>query len=131
MQFNQKGTKDYTPMTLSRLLGSSSVELAGSVRACTELQWVISRLLEKSEHPDLVTEMHILQDIDRLQQTLADLACLLEFVAAQGLDIEIDSWAAMGAMRLPSLRQRIFGPTSSDDEGEMVKNETDDDVTWF
>ncbi len=70
-------------MTMGHLLGRSSEELANSVRACTELQWVISRLLEKSEHPDLVTEMHVLQDIDRLQQTLADLACLLETAAGE------------------------------------------------
>lgn len=34
-------------MTMGHLLGRSSEELANSVRACTELQWVISRLLEK------------------------------------------------------------------------------------
>ena len=117
-------------MTIGHLLGRSSEELANSVRACTELQWVISRLLEKSDHPDLVTEMHVLQDIDRLQQTLADLACLLETAACENPDQRFDASSALQAMRLPSLRERMFGP----DPSAPTQNEgrdTSNDITWL
>ena len=117
-------------MTMGHLLGRSSEELANSVRACTELQWVISRLLEKSEHPDLVTEMHVLQDIDRLQQTLADLACLLETAASEGPEMKIDASAALAAMRLPSLRQRMFDTDLTEAPGRTDPDETSD-ITWL
>jgi hypothetical protein len=117
-------------MTLGHLLGRSSVELANSVRACTELQWVISRLLEKSDHPDLVTEMHVLQDIDRLQQTLADLACLLETSASALPEQVFDASSALQAMRLPSLRDRMFDLVATPaTQGDTT--DSSNDITWL
>lgn len=117
-------------MTIGHLLGRSSVELANSVRACTELQWVISRLLEKSDHPDLVTEMHVLQDIDRLQQTLADLACLLETSACALPEQVFDASSALQAMRLPSLRDRMFDLGSAPaTQGDTT--DSSNDITWL
>ena len=130
MQAEQRDSAPTHEMTLAHLLGRSSEELASSVRACTELQWVISRLLEKSDHPDLVTEMHVLQDIDRLQQTLADLACLLETVAIEGAEHAIDASTALGAMRLPSLRHRMFGGLEPS-AGQGGEEEEASDITWL
>ncbi len=116
-------------MSLKRVLEQSSKELVHSVRACTELQWVISRLLDKSQHPDLVAEMRVLQDIDRLQQTLAELACLFETISTNGPGLSCDVSAALGAMRLPSLRERMFAPAHKPSPHE-VSDDTDE-VTWL
>lgn len=107
-----------------------SEELAQSVSSCTQLQWVISRLLEASKHPDLVTEMHVLQDIDRLQQTLADLACLFERLAESGADVPVCSDTARNAMRLDSLKERIFGAPESAEEDGASKCDVSD-ITWL
>ena len=117
-------------ISLGQILGKSSAELACSVRDCTELQWVISRLLEKSQHPDLVTEMHVLQDIDRLQQTLADLACLLDTISSEVPELAVDMASAQNAMRLASLRARVFESGDIEDV-PVTESRTANDVTWL
>ncbi len=130
MQVPQQETTGDKPMTLGGLLGSCSTELANSARSCTELQWVITRLLERSKHPDLAAEMHVLQDIDRLQQTLADLACLFEAVATLRPEVEIDTDTVLNTMRLPSLRNRLCDRDSAGGDKDTAMTQGND-ISWL
>ena len=107
------------------------MELAQSVHACTQVQWSISKLLDKVNHPDLAAEMHVLQDVDRLQQTLADLACLLERLATLSPATDLPREALASALRLASLQARVFGECPVQDGEVDLAECSQTDVTWL
>lgn len=117
---------------LNDLLEGCSSEVASSARSCTELQWVISRLLESANHPDLAAEMHVLQDIDRLQQTLGDLACLLELIGKKVQDQSLEKTDVAASLRLMSLRVRLLNETvATEAPEEQLESCENSDVTWL
>ncbi len=117
---------------MSKLLAGCSTEIAASARSCTQLQWVMSRLLETAQHPDLAAEMHVLQDIDRLQQTLGDLACLLELISSRALEQPVQKEDFLSSLRLVSLRTRLLNePAGSDSQQEGLESCEASDVTWL
>ena len=101
--------KTETPDTLDlgKTLADLGRELHHAAESCAVLQWSISTLLEKVHHPDLAAEIHMLQDIDRLQQTLADLSSLLAVSAGAANGSRVSSFDIGGAIRLESLRSRL------------------------
>lgn len=115
----------YSVPTLGDILDAASKELGSATGICADIQWLIAQLLESAHHPDLPAELHMLQDIDRLQQELADLARLLAHVA------QLPEIGAMGGnvprstITLPSLRERLW---SEPDAGE---GDASGDIDWF
>lgn len=103
-------------------------ELAQAAKSCTELQWALSAILDSINPKGLSAQMHMLQDIDRLQQTLADLACLTEALAnkVEGPDICAEEFAAV--LRLDSLRARIFDGADLGASHDAQNNEA---ITWL
>jgi len=116
---------------MSLLLSGLARETAQAAESCTVLQWSVSTLLDKVHHPDLGAEIHMLQDIDRMQQTLADVSAILTALSPNlaGVAVCCDDLAAV--IRLESLRQRLqvaVGLTAAADH-EHPPN--DDEVTWL
>lgn len=74
---------------------------------CGAIQWSISAILETIHHPDLGAEIHILQDIDRIQQTLSDMAALLQTIGDQACGPPIGKDRIGSVIRLESLRCRL------------------------
>ena len=122
---------DHTEMgyDLGRTLFQVSAEITEAAGHCTALQASISTLLDKLDHPDLGAEIHMLQEVDRLQQTLADIAGLLDVAARAGDGRHIPRDAAGRALRLESLRRR-FGWSGGDDGSDPVGNDPFD-VDWL
>lgn len=117
----------------SRLLAETMYrigdELAHSAKTCVALQWSISALLDKVHHPDLGAEMHMLQDIDRLHQTLTDLAFLSQVIAGLSEDFSIPYEPLIAAPKLESLRQRLFVEETPAADASGHDDETE--ITWF
>jgi hypothetical protein len=99
------------------LLAAVSNELANAAQDCGGIQVLISSLLDKTDHPDLVAEFHMIQDLDRVNQTLADLALLVQSVAQSLAQGEFHLEAIAHDVKLSSLRSRLFPSlVSSDDQ---------------
>lgn len=111
----------------SLALSATSNELCELAHLCKEIQWAISALLETAHHPDLAVEMHVLQDIDRMQQTLIDLSKLVG-EAAEILPLSLeDGLKLKETIHLESLQRRLF--PNSTDQNDVDRQK--DDITWF
>ncbi|MEC7760580.1 MAG: hypothetical protein VX874_01550 [Pseudomonadota bacterium] len=105
-----------------KLLAAVSSELAEASDDCGKLQHLISSLLDKTDHPDLVAEFHMIQDLDRMNQTLADLSGLVLSIA-KAMVIDADNLAELSeGLKLASLRGRLFpeNAPASDDDSEQI-----------
>jgi hypothetical protein len=113
---------------LDALLVEISRESSNLSEQCGRIQWSISAMLDIVDHPDLGAEIHVLQDIDRIQQTLADIAAILVVTGehADGAPILKDEIGA--AIRLESLRQRLG--LSVHLRGDTPAPEASD-ITWL
>ncbi len=112
---------------LDALLSALAAEIALLAEHCGTLQGSISALLGTVNHPDLGAEIHMLQDVDRFQQTLVDLAAILSAVRTpSAAAVSKDQVGAV--IRLESLRQRLG--LSDDLPGEPGPS-TGSDVTWL
>lgn len=112
-------------LLLSDAMSRLSNELDRAAKDCATLQHLTSSLLEKLHHPDLAAEFLMLQDLDRLHQTLEDLRGLSRVLANVQPDPWIDRMTLENSLHLHSLRSRMFpdiGGTSQDDV---------DETTWF
>lgn len=74
---------DAETISYGEILARLSDELEKQTLALGVLEWSISALLDKVNHPDLGEEIHVLQDIDRLQQTFGDIAAVIRVVSEQ------------------------------------------------
>lgn len=115
-------------LDLGTLLQRLAVELQESATHLTALQWSISILLEKVHHPDLAEEIHMLQDIDRLQQTLADVAAVIDVTAALPAPVAIPRDPVCAAIRLESLRSRL---NLAGVGGDRIGVGDEVDITWL
>lgn len=98
------------------LIGAISRELVAASEDCSKIQVLISSLLDKTDHPDLVAEFHMIQDLDRMNQTLADLAVLTRSLTSIVATEEIDVESIAGGLKLTSLRDRLFPNASETDD---------------
>ena len=114
-------------VALSAILGEVALEIDRLAEQCRTIQWSISTMLERVNHPDLRAEIHMLQDVDRIQQTLADAAAILAVVCANADEGSIRKADIFAAIRLESLRQRLgfSDPLPGDTPPETA------DVTWL
>lgn len=115
---------------VSEIMCKVGQELTDSARVCLELQWLISSMLERAHPADLPDELHLLQDIDRLHQTLSDLASLVSATEASTNDVLVPVHDLSMNLKLDSLHQRLFGfvrnaPHNSSNVEEEV------DITWL
>lgn len=112
------------------ILLAISGELVEAAKRCTEIQWVISDLLERAHHPNLSAEMHVLQDIDRIQQTLEDIARVLRATAEPTEGLIYSREKLVNILKLASLRSRIFQGATN---GDLDQPPTDEgsDITWL
>ncbi|WP_424943376.1 hypothetical protein [Aliiroseovarius crassostreae] len=108
------------------VLGRSANELRDLAQLSLEIQWAISSLLDRAHHPDLSAEIHVLQDIDRLQQTLLDLSKLIDGVNTSSAEALKAAPELANTLTLQSLRKRVFGDVSDDADDNQS-----DEVTWF
>lgn len=115
-------------LPLSDLMADVSGELAGLAERCSLLQWTISSLLDRLDHPDLGAEIHMLQDVDRIQQTLADLASVLAAARADAGHITCRQDALCRVIRLESLRTRLG---LSGEKPDKAHEPDETDVTWL
>lgn len=112
---------------LAETMSSMARELSDAARACAALQWSISTLLEKVHHPDLAQEMHMLQDIDRMNQTLHDLSELSGIISRLTPHLAVPLDDLVAAFRLESLKRRMFP-----DLPDLPNRDGDgEDITWF
>lgn len=113
-------------ISLAALTLRLSQELARAAEDCLRFQSLTSRLLEKAHHPDLVSEFHMLQDLDRLHQVLNDLSVLTARLSSSAEDRFLAGPDFAESLTLLSLRHRLFpaspGPGPAADEA---------DITWF
>ena len=112
------------------ILSAISEELVASAKRCTEIQWVISDLLEKAHHPNLSEEMHVLQDIDRIQQTLEDIAHILTAAAEPTEGVSFAREKLVENLKLDSLRSRIFQSLRTTDADQAPVGESSE-ITWL
>jgi hypothetical protein len=117
--------------TLARTMDRIAAELAEAAHSCAALQWAVSGLLDRAHHPDLKTELRLLQDIDRQQQILTDLAGLISLAAKATPMPECDAAELAHALRLASLRGRLFPGLEADADTGGFPGPGQDDVTWF
>ncbi|MAM60492.1 MAG: hypothetical protein CMH11_03280 [Maritimibacter sp.] len=105
---------------------ASELERASDV--CQMLQHLIAALLEKSSHPDLIAEFHMLQELDRLQQTVSDLANVASFLSNTQPDNPLNSNDLASKIILRSLRDRLISGSSV----HARSSHRDDNPTdWF
>ncbi|HHH89093.1 MAG TPA: hypothetical protein ENK45_00845 [Aliiroseovarius sp.] len=123
---------DQTMETSVRLiLENSARELSSVSDRCMALQWSMSGLLEHANHPDLSTELHLLQDIDRIQQELKDISTLLATVAPTTSDLMAEAAALSESIKLDSLRARIVPASPEESQGSDFPGSETTEVTWF
>ncbi|WP_138423209.1 hypothetical protein [Maritimibacter alexandrii] len=119
-----KSDSDPRPAEL-KLVRRVGDELKNASQDCGRLQVLVSSLLDKTDHPDLVGEFHMLQDLDRLHQVLADLACLLNEIGRNSQALTPDHTALANLLKLASLRHRLFPELANTDLSD------EDEVTFF
>lgn len=121
---------DNEDLDLRYLMTRLAAEVHLGATHLTALQWAISTLLEKVHHPDLAEEIHMLQDIDRLQQTLADVASVIDVAATLHAPVAVPRNPVCAAIRLESLRARLELAPPLDQP--LAKPSMDDaDITWL
>ncbi len=108
---------------LGETLMNLSCELTQVVQSCDGLQAAVSGLLEQIGDADNGADVQALQNLDRMQQTLEDIAALLCIAAETGRGLHLDPSACARAVRLASLRERLgwLPPEAKDreDQGEL------------
>ena len=97
------------------VLGVIASELEISAKRCAEIQWVISELLGRAQHSDIPKELLVLQDIDRIQQTLEDVSRLLEASTHPLKGVVTTQESLSKHVKLDSLRTRLFPPSAGTD----------------
>lgn len=125
--------EDIDTVAFGDLLENLARELHDASQSCVALQWSISALLDKVNHPDLAAEIHMLQDIDRLQQTLDDLSAALRVGASVSGQSRVSRLEAGQSIRLDSLRQRL-GLANAPllvSPGADQEASDEDDITWL
>jgi len=95
---------------------------------CVAIQLSISAILEIVHRPDLGAEIHMLQDIDRIQQTLSDVAAILQVMGRHAKGPPIGKDEIGSVIRLESLGQRLG--LSAPSTGELTASEPSD-ITWL
>ncbi len=88
-------------------------ELTELSMCCSEIQETLSRVLDLVHHPEVEREFHILQDIDRIQQTLTDLSGLMIALAPHLSDTICDREQFIDQVKLQSLAKKLF-PKATD-----------------
>ena len=113
--FSNMGQEETLP--LSNAIGRLSIELERAACDCAELQVLTSSLLEKLNHPDLASEFMMLQDLDRLHQTLENLNAYAHQLSGIKADQTVGRAHLEASIQLMSLRARMFprADNSSDD----------------
>ncbi len=133
MQPKRKETEpqsDQETCQIDDVLLAISGELLESAKRCTEIQWVISDLLERAHHPNLSAEMLVLQDIDRIQQTLQDIARVLHATAEPTEGLSCSQEKLIQNLKLDSLRSRIFHG-GNDSDTDRPSTDESSDITWL
>lgn len=130
MQSGQTAKKEEDECLVSELLQNMATELSAVASSCGQVQWIISSLLERAHHPDMPAELHMLQDIDRLQQTLEDIASLLEATTGQTGYPVIEKEELSASLKLDSLRTRLF-PRDNPVMEEPDDADAASDITWL
>lgn len=113
---------------LDAILSEISKESLRLSEQCGTIQWSISAILDRVDHPDLGAEIHMLQDVDRIQQTLADIATILGVACDRARGAPVRKGDISAAIRLESLRQRLG---LSDEITGMHDAEATSDITWL
>lgn len=113
---------------LAGVLGELAQETARLAEQCGLIQWSISKLLDTFDHPDLGAEIHMIQDIDRIHQTLEDVASVLAVavLSAEGAPIRRVDFSS--AIQLESLRQRMG---LSNAPPAAVPTDDNAEITWL
>ena len=127
-QANAPGGAATEAVGLDTLLVEISRESSNLAEQCGQIQWPISAILDIVDHPDLGAEIHMLQDIDRIQQTLADIAAILLLTGDNTNGASILRDAIGAAVRLESLRQRLG--LSEHLSGDTAAADISD-ITWL
>lgn len=117
------------------ILARLSDELEKQTLALRVLEWSISALLDKVNHPDLGEEIHVLQDIDRLQQTFGDIAAVIRVISENSPRDSISEATLNAAIRLASFRDRL-GLTSMEADPDRhgaapIEHDDEQGITWF
>ena len=128
-QTKRKIDTDTAECLISDLLHNMATELNLLAASCAQVQWVISSLLERAQHPDMPAELHMLQDIDRIQQTLEDIAALLMTTSAQTVYPVLEKEKLSASLKLDSLRAKLF-PRDHPDSGQQDSS-AKSDVMWL
>lgn len=117
-----------TTVGLGELLLEISRESHRLAEQCGSIQRSLSSILDIAHHVGLGAEIQMLQDIDRIQQTLSDVSALLGIASghANGAQIHKDEIGA--AVRLDRLRLRLG--LSEDSPGNDLQPKASD-ITWF
>lgn len=124
---NVTASPAYPPKSdFGRALVASSQELKELANLSIEIQWAISSLLERAHHPDLSAEMRVLQDIDRLQQTLAELSRLIGAMGDAESTMDASTEVLKSSIKLESLRDRIFAEPHPE-----ISSSKSDEITWL
>ncbi len=128
-----KPEADHNTCQIDYILGTIAGELGQSAKRCAEIQWVISELLERAHHPNLSAELHVLQDIDRIQQTLEDISALLGTMAEPMKGVAFARDPLTDSVKLDSLRTRLFRMAATGaSQAEQPQHGPDkDEITWF
>ena len=113
---------------LNEILFEIAHESARLAEQCGAIQWSISAMLDIVDHPDLGAESHMLQDVDRIQQTLADISAILKVMGLQADMVPVRKDAIGAAIRLESLRHRLG--LSAAGPADLVADDPSD-VTWL
>ncbi len=124
MRPNAASSSEESTDHIGKLLFKSAEELSSLAHLSKEIQWAISSLLERAHHPDMSAELHVLQDIDRLQQTLRDLSRLIDAVSVG--DPNMTEETLKKELTLDSLKTRLFSDAPPSN-AKIPPN----DITWF
>jgi len=114
-------------VALDPILREMSLETQRLAEQCGRLQWSISAILDTVDHPDLGAETHMLQDIDRIQQTLHDLAAVLHLAGNHVTGAPLRKEDVDTVIRLESLRQRLGLSKNPADTAACDPS----DITWL
>jgi hypothetical protein len=119
------------PIDLGQTLLKLAAEVHGAAAQCRLIQEAFSRLLTELNHPDLRTEIQILQGVDLVQQTLEDISALLQSSAASGFGRDMPHLIGRDIVRLDSFRQRMGLDASAPDQESGEPGQPDGPVDWF
>ncbi|GKY87700.1 hypothetical protein [Sinisalibacter aestuarii] len=118
-------------IALGTLLARLAGELDEAAAGCLTVQAAISTLLDRADHPDLGEDIHMLQDVDRLQQTLRALAGVLALAAAAAPDTPVQRSDIARSTRLASLAERLFPARSAAPARKTGPRPAAPGITWF